>query len=208
MLPHWCNEVLQITVTFVESLLCQEFYTSFDLISPFNSLGAITAYFREKEAWALQLAGDGPHLSLLNSEMLPLDYCVCCAEAVECFRIVTVYVSISQVWSWSESRSVVSSSLWPHGLYSPWDSPGQDWVAFLFSRGSSQLRDWTQVSCIAGGFFTSWATRKAQEYWNEYPIPSPADLPNPGIQPGFPALQTDSLPTELWEKPIHLTSMV
>ena len=32
-----------------------------------------------------------------------------------------------------------------------------EWVAFLFSRGSSQPRDWTQVSCIAGGFVTSWA---------------------------------------------------
>ena len=30
-----------------------------------------------------------------------------------------------------------------------------EWVAFLFSRGSSQSRDWTQVSHIAGGFFTS-----------------------------------------------------
>ena len=29
-----------------------------------------------------------------------------------------------------------------------------EWVAFPFSRGSSQPRDWTQVSCIAGGFFT------------------------------------------------------
>ena len=29
------------------------------------------------------------------------------------------------------------------------------WVAFPFSRGSSQPRDQTQVSCIAGGFFTS-----------------------------------------------------
>ena len=37
-----------------------------------------------------------------------------------------------------------------------------EWVAFLFSRGSSQLRDQTQVSCIAGRFFTSWATREAQ----------------------------------------------
>ena len=27
---------------------------------------------------------------------------------------------------WSESRSVVSDSLWPHGLYSPWNSPGQN----------------------------------------------------------------------------------
>ena len=36
-----------------------------------------------------------------------------------------------------------------------------EWVAFPFSRGSSQPRDCTQVSCIAGRFFTSWATREA-----------------------------------------------
>ena len=41
-----------------------------------------------------------------------------------------------------------------------------EWVAFPFPRGSSQPRDQTQVSCIAGGFFTSSATREAQEYWN------------------------------------------
>ena len=39
-----------------------------------------------------------------------------------------------------------------------------EWVAFPFSRGSSQPRDQTWVSCIAGGFFTIWATREAQEY--------------------------------------------
>ena len=36
-----------------------------------------------------------------------------------------------------------------------------EWVAFPFSRGSSQPREWTQVSCIAGGIFTSWATWEA-----------------------------------------------
>ena len=36
-----------------------------------------------------------------------------------------------------------------------------EWVAFPFSRGSSQSRDQTQVSHIARGFFTSWATREA-----------------------------------------------
>ena len=41
-----------------------------------------------------------------------------------------------------------------------------EWVAFPFSRESSQPRDQTQVSSIAGGFFTSWATREAQEYWS------------------------------------------
>ena len=34
-----------------------------------------------------------------------------------------------------------------------------EWVAFPFSRVPSQPRDQTQVSCITGGFFTSWATR-------------------------------------------------
>ena len=37
-----------------------------------------------------------------------------------------------------------------------------EWVAMPFSRGSSQPRDWTQVSCIAWGFFTGWATREAR----------------------------------------------
>ena len=35
-----------------------------------------------------------------------------------------------------------------------------EWVAFPFSRDSPQPRDWTQVSHIAGGFSTSWATRE------------------------------------------------
>ena len=39
-----------------------------------------------------------------------------------------------------------------------------EWVAIPFSRGSSWPRDRTQVSCIAGRFFTIWATREAQEW--------------------------------------------
>ena len=35
-----------------------------------------------------------------------------------------------------------------------------EWVAIPFSRGSSRPRDWTQVSCIAGIFFTIWAIRE------------------------------------------------
>ena len=41
-----------------------------------------------------------------------------------------------------------------------------EWVAFPFSKESSQSRDQTQVSSIVGRFFTSWATREAQEYWS------------------------------------------
>ena len=35
-----------------------------------------------------------------------------------------------------------------------------------------------------------------QEYWSGLPFPSPEDLPNLGIEPGSPALQADSLPSE------------
>ena len=37
-----------------------------------------------------------------------------------------------------------------------------EWVAMPFSRGSSWPRDRTQISCIAGRFFTNWAMREAQ----------------------------------------------
>ena len=36
-----------------------------------------------------------------------------------------------------------------------------------------------------------------REYWSGLPFPSPGDLPNPGIEPGSPVLQEDSLPAEL-----------
>ena len=41
-----------------------------------------------------------------------------------------------------------------------------EWIAMPSSRGSSQPRDQTQVSHIAGRFLTNWATREAQEYWS------------------------------------------
>ena len=58
-----------------------------------------------------------------------------------------------------ESDSVRSDSLRPHGLYSPLNSPGQN-----TGVGSLSLLQGifpTQVSHIASGFFTSWATRES-----------------------------------------------
>ena len=40
-----------------------------------------------------------------------------------------------------------------------------------------------------------------QEYWSGLPFPSSGDIPNPGIEPGSPALQADSLPFEPAGKP-------
>ena len=65
------------------------------------------------------------------------------------------------------SCSVVSDSLWSHGLQParllcPWDSPGKilEWIAKPSSWGSSQPRE-DQVSCISDWFFTVWATRES-----------------------------------------------
>ena len=108
-------------------------------------------------------------------------------------------VLTTEEWKWR----VVSNSLRPHGLYSPWNSPGQntgvgslfllqgifltrgsnpgllccrwilyqlshwgspktlEWIACPFSSGSSWPRTRIVVSCIAGRFLTSWATREA-----------------------------------------------
>ena len=75
-------------------------------------------------------------------------------------------------WSevkWIESHSVMFDSLRPHGLYSPWNSPGQDTgVGSLSLLQGIFPTQWerTQDSHIAGRFFTSWATREAQQHWS------------------------------------------
>jgi len=72
------------------------------------------------------------------------------------------------------SHSVVSNSVWPHGLKStralcPWDSPGKNvGVGCIpFSSGSSQHRNWTWVSWIAGKLFTIWAIQDIY-IWNTF----------------------------------------
>ena len=94
----------------------------------------------------------------------------------------------------------------PQGSTIHGDSPGKNTGvgAMLPSRGSSQPRDRTQVSYITDWFFTSWATREAQEYWSGRLILSPGDLSDPGIASRSLALQTVSLPAELSGKPWHI----
>ena len=61
----------------------------------------------------------------------------------------------------SESHSVMSDSLWPHGLHSLWNSAGQN-----TGVGSLSLLQgiFPTQELNPGGFFTSWATRGAQKY--------------------------------------------
>ena len=90
--------------------------------------------------------------------------------------LVCVFFSVSKApfSLWPNMKSCVSRSIVSHSLCDPVDCslPGSslhgilqarilEWVAIPFCRGSSQPRDRTQVSCIAGRFFTIWATREA-----------------------------------------------
>ena len=135
-----------------------------------------------------------------------MDTWLCTAESLCCPPETVTALLISCE---CKSHSVVSNSLWPRGLYSPWNSSGQntvvgchsllqgifptqgsnpglphrrwilyqlshkesprilEWVAYPFSRESSQTRNRTRVSCIAGRFFTSWATREPNPGWPE-----------------------------------------
>ena len=73
----------------------------------------------------------------------------------------------------NESHSAVSTLCNPmdyavHGIH---QARILEWVAFPFSRGSSQPRNQTQVSHIAGRFFTSWATGEAHYYQIWWTIP-------------------------------------
>ena len=102
----------------------------------------------------------------------------------------------------SESRSVVSSSLWPHGLYSPWNSLGQN-------TGVGSL------SLLQGIFLTQGLKPGLQHCrWILYQLshkgrprilelvayPFSSRSSPPRNSSGAPALQADSLPTELPEK--------
>ena len=63
---------------------------------------------------------------------------------------------------------------------------------------SSSVTSWT-IACQAP-LSTEFSR---QEYWSGLSFPSPEDLPDPGIKPGSPALQAESLPTELPGKPFE-----
>ena len=73
---------------------------------------------------------------------------------------------------------------------------------WLFAKSCLTLATPWTVACQAPLFMGF----SRQEYWSGLPFLSPGDLPNPGIEPGFPTLQADSLPIELQGKPMDFTA--
>ena len=69
---------------------------------------------------------------------------------------------------------------------------------------------WKSLSCVRL-FVTPWFIQSMEfsspEYWSGWPFHSLGDLPNSGIKLRSPALQADSLPTELSGKPLFSTNV-
>ena len=99
-----------------------------------------------------------------------------------------------------ESESGICSlqphELLPTRLLCPWNSAGKN-------TGNWK---WKSLSCVPL-FVTPWIVESLgfsrPEHWNGEPSPSPGDLPDLGIEPGSPAWQADSLPSEPPGKPDH-----
>ena len=66
--------------------------------------------------------------------------------------------------------------------------------ACLVAQSCPSLCD--PMDCSPSGSSVHGISPGKREYWSGLPLPSPADLPNPGIEPGSPALQADALPSE------------
>ena len=91
---------------------------------------------------------------LISLSIMFLSICSMCWNLIPFWK----WKSLSPVWPFATAWSV-------HEIF---QARILEWVAFPFSRGSSQPRDSTQVSRIAGRFFTNWAIREALiPFWDQ-----------------------------------------
>ena len=84
-------------------------------------------------------------------------------DNVQFFSYIIVCLVTQSSWTLCNPMTVAHQALLSMGLL---QARILEWIAMSSSIGFSQPRDQTQVSWIAGGFFTVWATREAQEYWS------------------------------------------
>ena len=114
-----------------------------------------------------------------------------------CFSCSLIYLSLCPGVAFLQ---ICQNLLHPKALLARFLSlkPFLDSVICMLSRSvvSNAVTSWTVAhqAPLFMGF-------SRQEYWSRLPFPSPGDLPDPGIEPGSPSLQTDSLPPEPPGKP-------
>ena len=116
-----------------------------------NSGNSVRLYF-----WGLQITADGD-----------------CSHEIKRHLLLGEKV-MTNLSEWSQSCPTLCDPV-DHTVHGILQARILEWVAFPFSRGSSQPRDQTLVSNIASRFFTSWATREAQDFLPTEPPGKPKD---------------------------------
>ena len=135
-----------------------------------------------------------------------------------CMIIIIIII----IHDYSKYRKIISS--WKSNSLNPTDSKKSKWM--LGRKWKKSIGKWNciypwkvKVKSLSHVwlFATPWTVAhqarlsiefSRQEYWSGLPFPSPGDLPDAGIEPRFPALQADTLPSEPPGKPIKSLSNV
>ena len=125
-----------------------------------------------------------------------------------------------QLTSSSSSVHPAFSPVWIHWASLPlglpehldfWDEHPESWTHVEYHPQPQSCSENYKWSCSVSDSVTPWTIAyqappslgfSGQEYWSGLPFPSPGDLPDPGIEPGSPALWADALPSEPLGKPL------
>ena len=99
------------------------------------------------------------HSTVCNSDISVIHCTFQCTKPFQCTRIFIneYYFSLTLVTNKAKQPPLNPMDYIVHRIL---QARILEWVAYPFSRGSSWPRNWTRVSCTAGRFFTSWATRE------------------------------------------------
>ena len=145
--------------------------------------------------------------------------------------ILAAYIFLSSFkWmKWSESNSVMSDSLWPHGLYSPWNSPGQNTGMGSFSllqgifstqgsipgllhcrqslyqlsyQGSPEGHSVVSDSLRLHGLYSSWNSPGQNTGMGSFSL-LPGIFPTQGSNPGLPHCRQVLYQAGVWQNPLY-----
>ena len=135
--------------------------------------------------------------------VIPEMPCLAAKESLSMTPKLTHYQGEKKNFFFISSRSIVFDSLWSHGLYSPWNSLGQNTGVGNISllQEIFPIQELNPGLPHCGRILYRLSHKGSPRILGWVPIPSTGDFPNTGIQPGPPALQRESLPTKLSGKP-------